>query len=135
MLPKEARLKPYPSRELFHHLNDIRGRKYFPHCSTAKERYKECEQAIVDPMKGAIVPDKRLDKNSTHVCLFVNGNGQNIALPLAVQEDGKIGILTIKNIAESKQKPDWFYNEYSKVAKMRGMPEMDRIWRPEYEKD
>ena len=75
MLSKEARSKPYPSQELLHHLQDIRWKKYFPHCSNPKEKYKECEQAVIDPMKGVIVPDKRLDKNSTHVCLFINGNG------------------------------------------------------------
>lgn len=81
------------------------------------------------------MPDKRLHKNSTHVCLFINGSKQNIALPLAVQEDGKIGMITIKNIAESKQKPDWFYDEYSKIAKTRKMPEMNRVWRPQYENE
>ena len=129
MLPKEARVRPYPSQEFIGHLAGSRGKLYFPHCNNLKERYKECEQAILDPMKGVIVTDNR-DKSSTHVCLFVNGAGENIALPLGIDEEGKISIITIKNIIENEQNPAWFYEEYSKIAKIRNMPAMNRIWRP-----
>ena len=130
MLPKEARTRPYPSQELIGHLAGSRGKAYFPHCTSVKERYKECEQAILDPMKGIIVPDKREKKASTHVCLFINGAGENIALPLSIDNEGKISVLTIKNISENEQNPSWFYEEYSKIAKMRNISAMDRIWRP-----
>lgn len=80
-------------------------------------------------MKGVIVPDNR-EKSSTHVCLFINGAGENIALPLGIDKEGKISIITIKNITENEQNPRWFYEEYAKIAKIRNLPVMDRRWRP-----
>ena len=97
MLPKEARLRPYPSQKFIGHLAGSRGKAYFPHCTNWKERYKECEQAILDPLKGVIVADNR-EKSSTHVCLFVNGAGENIALPLGIGDDGKSTPITLLSI-------------------------------------
>jgi len=42
----------------------------------------------------------------------------------------KFSIITIKNIIENEQNPAWPYEEYSKIAKSRSMPAMNRLWRP-----
>jgi len=131
MLSKEERKRPYPSYELFGHLRGDRGKRYFYHLSTAKDRYYECYNAILDIKKGVIVSDDRKDKESTHLCLFINGCGENIVLPLIIEETGRINIMTIKNIAESIQDPKWFYNKYNEIAKTRDMPLMQKIWRPD----
>ena len=100
MIEKEVRTEPYPSRELLGHLCGERGKKYFPHCLNLKERYEECKKAIMEPNPGVIVKDNRF-ANSDYVCIFVNKSGENIALPISIDESGKISIITIKNIAES----------------------------------
>lgn len=130
MIKKEDGCLPYPSQEFIGHLCGIRGKKYFPHCKNLKERYEECVCSLLNPNKSVIVPDGR-EGSSTHVCMFINNCGENIALPLGIDESGRISIITLKNIAESKQKPDWFYEKYNKIASIRGMPLMKNIWRPE----
>jgi len=130
MLKKEERTNPHPSHKLFGHLRGERGKKYFKHLQSSKEKYKECHEAILDPMKGVIVEDNRKGKKSTHLCLFINSCGENIALPLIINGLGKIFIMTIMNIADSKNNPRWFYDEYDKFAEERGMEKMERIWRP-----
>ena len=130
MLPKEKRVVPYPSQEFIGHLQGERGKKYFPHCSCAKERYSECIEAILDPLKGVIVSDGREIKTSTHQCLFINKNNENIALPLGITDDGKIAIITIKSITENEKNPKWFYDNYNEIAKTRNMTQMERVWRP-----
>jgi len=130
MLPKEKRVSPITSVDFAQHLKGQRGKAYFPYSSTTKEKWWECLEAILNPEKGVIVPDMRTDKSSTHVCMFINSSGENIALPLVIDEAGKITLITIKNIAESEQNPAWFYDRYEEVAKQRNMPLMNRRWRP-----
>ncbi|MFH2020530.1 MAG: hypothetical protein ABIJ34_03895 [archaeon] len=133
MIPVEQRQRPFHSDELAYHLQGERGKKYFPHCETSKERYKECVKAIIDPLVGVIVPDERevLDEeqHSTHQCLFINSSGENIALPIALMADGKIAIITITNIAEHNSDPKWFYDNYNRIAVQRGMKLMERMRR------
>ena len=133
MIKKENRFKPYPSHEFIQHLQGTRGKKYFPHHNFAKDRYNECIESLLNPNKSIIVPDNR-ERNSNYVCMFINKSGENIALPLGINESGQISIITIKNIAESNQNPKWFYEEYNKVASIRDMPLMKKIWRPQNEK-
>lgn len=129
MLGKEMRKNPYPSQELICHLKGTRGKKYFPHCENLKERYSECFNAILNQNIGVIVPDKRTNSLSNHVCLFINGAKENIALPLGIDDEGKISIITIKNIAENEENPSWFYEQYNSIAKTRKMQLMEKIWR------
>lgn len=131
MLKDEARTPPYPSEEFIGHLRGKRGKIYFPHSEDFRERYKECFDAVTKKNIGVIVPDEReTHPNSTHICLFINKSKENIALPLGIDEQGHISIITIKNIAENEQNPKWFYDSYNNVAKSRNMPTMERNWRP-----
>ena len=100
--------------------------KLFPHCQKNFEIFNECVTALRDENKSVIIQDKRNDSDSTHICIFINDAGNPVAVPIAVNTHN-IHIFTLKDVKEDWVNPNWYVDEYNKIAKIRGMPLIPKI--------
>lgn len=100
----------------------------FPHCLETKDVWKEFVSAFKDESKSVVVPDRRSDSSSTHICIFINEHGNPVAVPIGIDEN-HIHVFTIKDIKEDWSNPNWYRERYNEIAERRNMPKMNIIVR------
>jgi len=102
----------------------------FPNNFMLKEIYRECSIAVKNPLKGIFIEDKRKEETiqSNYICIFLGESGKIIALPCFVNEE--IILFTIKDVEREFSNPNWYVDNYNRIAITRGMGQLPLIVKP-----
>jgi hypothetical protein len=93
----------------------------FPPSFMLRDIYKECSEAIKNPLKGVFLEDNRKEENiqSNYICIFLGESGRIIALPCFINEE--IVLFTIKDVEKEFGNPNWYIRGYNEIAIKRGL--------------